>query len=267
MKLRLIILSAILLLAPACKRSSGPKDLVVYFSHTGTTETLAGIFAQQTGAEMLRLECEEAYPDSFEATLAISGEEIRDAVGRPLKNCKVDLEPYNTIYIGYPVWYGTIPPPVRTFVTDNDMGGKKVVIFCTYGSGGLKSSSRTLEDLMPETEIAGRFGIAARRMEHAAEEVAAFLAGSGKAVSDSDEGYSEPRSAEGSDLEVFRSATAGYAYLNLVPFMVSVREEPGLTSWIFVCESSMGDSPTRKVEVLILQKEGEEPYLQSVEKI
>jgi flavodoxin len=265
MKPRLTLFAALLALVFSCNRKPEPKDLVVYFSQTGNTEQLAQLFAEQTGADLLLIECEQPYPDSYEGTIEMAGPEIREGVCRPIKNGPVDLEAYRTVYLGYPVWFGSVPPPVLSFVSANDFSSKEVVLFCTYGSGGVKSSSRALEKWMPETRILGRFGIAARRMAYAPAEVAAFLLGLTNGASDDEDGYSEPREVVDSDLELFRQATAGYDYLNLRPLMVSVRESEGECSRIFVCESSHHGGAPRKVEVLILQKGEDAPYLQSVE--
>ena len=267
MKPRITFFAALLALAVSCNRKPEPKDLVVYFSQTGNTAQLAQLFAQQTGADLVAIECEQPYPDSFEGTLAAVKPEIDEGVCRPIKNGPVDLEAYRTVYIGYPVWFGTVPPPVQSFVTANDFSGKDVVLFCTYGSGGVKSSSRTLEKWMPETRILGRFGIAARRMAFAPQEVMAFLAALNSGKTDDAEGYGEPRPVADSDLALFREATEGYAYLNLVPMMVAVRDAEGMCSRIFVCESSHHGGNPRKVEALILQKGDDAPYLQSVEMI
>ena len=267
MKPRYFLLAVLSLLLCACNRKSAPRDLVVYFSLTGTTEQLAQIFAEQTGGELLQIACETPYPDSFEAVIAESGPEVKEGTCRPISNAPVDLDAYRTVYLGYPVWFGTVPPPVRTFLSNNDFGGKNVVLFCTYGSGGVKSSTRAVVKLLPETRILGSFGIAARRMAYAPQEVADFLGGLENGGSDDAEGYCEPRPVADSDMAVFRKATEGYDYLNLVPLMVSVREEPGKCSRIFVCESSMRGGEPRKVELLVLQKGEEDPYLQSVEHI
>lgn len=267
MKARYFLFAALLALLCSCNRKPEPKDLVVYFSQTGTTQKLAQLFAEQTGADLLCIECEVPYPDSYEATIAEAGEEIREGTCRPIKNGRVDLEAYRTVYLGYPVWFGTVPPPVLSFVTANDFSSKDVVLFCTYGSGGVKSSSRSLMKLMPDTRFAGRFGIASRRMDYAPEEVAAFLAGLKEGKAEENDGYSEPRPVADSDMALFRDATAGYDYLNLVPMMVSVREAEGECARNFICESSMRGGAPRKVEALVLQKGEGMPYLQSVEKI
>lgn len=267
MKPRYFLILSLLALLCSCNRKAAPKDLVVYFSKTGNTEQLAQLIAQQTGAELLRIECEVPYPEAYEATIEASESEISEGICRPILNAPVDLQAYRTVYIGYPVWFGTIPPPVLTFVTGNDFGGKDVVNFCTYGSGGLKASTLALQKLLPETRFLGSFGIPARRMAYAQEEVAAFLSGLGNGSQEDGEGYCEPRPVEDTDLNVFRQATEGYDYLRLVPLMVSVRETPEACSRIFVCESSFHGGQVRQVEALILQKGDEAPYLQSVEKI
>lgn len=266
MKRRLAALAAILPILFSCNGKEQQKDLVVWFSLTGNTDRLAHLFAEKLGADELRLECEEAYPVSFEEVLAIAGPEIKEGFCRPLKNAKLDLSRYRTIYIGFPIWYGTFPPPVNTFLSVNDFSSKNVVLFCTYGSGGVKSSTRAFREMLPDAEFLGAYGIAARRLDAASAEVDSFLASMGRKAEGEDAEYCEPRPVADSDLALFSKASEGYAYLNLEPLMVSIGRAAEGEVYIFTCNTSMRDLPPSRAEVTVVVPAAGEPYLKSVER-
>lgn len=266
MKFRLAALAAILPILFSCNGKEQQKDLVVWFSLTGNTDRLAHLFSEKLGADELRLECEEAYPEIFEEVLAIAGPEIKEGFCRPLKNASVDLSKYKTIYIGFPVWHGTFPPPVNTFLSVNDLSSKNVVLFCTYGSGGVKSSTRAFREMAPDAEFLGAYGIASRRIEAAPAEVDAFLASMGKETEGEDADYCEPRPVADSDLALFSKASEGYAYLNLEPLMVSTGRGAEGEVFVFTCNISMRDMPPSRAEVTVVVPDAGKPYLKSVER-
>ena len=128
--------------APA---AAGGKTLVVYFSATGSTKTAAEAIAAATGGDLLELEPAEPYTsadlDYNNADSRVSREHddetLRDVA---LKTTTADnWADYDTVYIGYPIWWGIAAWPVDTFVKANDFTGKTVIPFCTSASSGTRS--------------------------------------------------------------------------------------------------------------------------------
>lgn len=136
--------------APA---ASGGKTLVVYFSATGNTKAAAEAIAAATGGDLLELEPAEPYTsadlDYNNANSRVSREHddasLRDVA---LKTTTVaNWGDYDTVYFGYPIWWGIAAWPVDTFVKANDFTGKTVIPFCTSGSSDIGESGTQLAAL------------------------------------------------------------------------------------------------------------------------
>ncbi|MCI7321305.1 MAG: flavodoxin, partial [Clostridiales bacterium] len=136
--------------APA---ASGGKTLVVYFSATGNTKAAAEAIAAATDGDLLELEPAEPYTsadlDYNNADSRVSREHddetLRDVA---LKTTTVaNWADYDTVYIGYPIWWGIAAWPVDTFVKANDFTGKTVIPFCTSGSSDIGESGAQLAAL------------------------------------------------------------------------------------------------------------------------
>ena len=138
--------------ATTASAAAGGKTLVVYFSATGSTKTAAEAIAAATGGDLLELEPAEPYTsadlDYNNADSRVSREHddetLRDVA---LKTTTADnWADYDTVYIGYPIWWGTAAWPVDTFVKANDFTGKTVIPFCTSASSGLGQSGTLLAE-------------------------------------------------------------------------------------------------------------------------
>lgn len=128
------------------------KTLVVYFSATGNTEEAAGYIAAATGADMFELEPVEPYSDddlnwTDDNSRVVQEHDNPDAREVELVESTVsDWESYDTIFIGYPIWWGIAAWPVDGFIAANDFTGKTVIPFCTSSSSGLGESGELLEE-------------------------------------------------------------------------------------------------------------------------
>ena len=128
------------------------KTLVVYYSATGYTESVAEYIAEATGGELFRLEPVEEYNsadlDWTDRNSRVSREHdnpeerMMDLVASTV----LDWESYETIFIGYPIWWGIAAWPVDRFIADNDFTGKTVIPFCTSSSSGLGESGELLKE-------------------------------------------------------------------------------------------------------------------------
>ena len=128
------------------------KTLVVYYSATGYTESVAEYIAEATGGELFRLEPVEEYNsadlDWTDRNSRVSREHdnpeerMMDLVASTVP----DWESYENIFIGYPIWWGIAAWPVDRFIADNDFTGKTVIPFCTSSSSGLGESGELLKE-------------------------------------------------------------------------------------------------------------------------
>ncbi len=126
------------------------KTLVVYYSASGSTKKVADQSAENLNADLFEIEPVDAYTsadldwtdNNSRVTKEHNDESLRDI---KLKNTKVDKwDSYDTVLIGYPIWWGIAAWPVDTFVKANDFGGKTVIPFCTSASSGLGESGNLL---------------------------------------------------------------------------------------------------------------------------
>ncbi|WP_407442162.1 flavodoxin [Fibrobacter sp.] len=252
---------------------NGSKSVIVFYSQTGTTRSVADEFAKLTGSAEIELKLVNPYPSTYDSTIARTRAERENKSWPALETAKLDLAAYDTVYLGYPIMFGTFAPPIYTFLDSNDLSGKVVVPFCTYGSGGRKASAREVAELEPNANVVLSYGVAHNRVEkgtaNVAEEVSAFLADmrAGKTDAMLVGGFSESRAMTAEDSAVFAAATKDYAYLNLKPVVVSTQVVAGL-NYMFACKMKAFGGAEETVQVKIfkpLPNQGE-PQLISVDK-
>lgn len=132
-------------------QSADTNVLVAYFSATGNTKTVAEQIADVTGGELYEIEPAEPYTsedldynnDDCRANLEMNDDTARPEIAGAIEN----IEQYDTIYLGYPIWWGNAPRIMNTFVETYDLSGKTVVPFCTSGGSGISTSVDTLQKL------------------------------------------------------------------------------------------------------------------------
>lgn len=129
------------------------KTLVVYYSASGNTERVAKDIAEAAGADLFEIVPTEPYTDddldwtddNSRVTREHDDESLRDV---PLTTTEVpDWDSYDTVFIGYPIWWGIAAWPVDTFVKNNDFTGKTVIPFATSSSSGMGQSGSLLADM------------------------------------------------------------------------------------------------------------------------
>lgn len=123
------------------------RTLVVYFSETGNTQKLAKEISDQVGGDFKRIETVVPYPSGSELFDYTEAEHDNDE--RPeLKDLDINIEDYDTIFVGYPIWWYTLPMPLYTFFDEYDFSGKTIIPFNTHngsGNGGTYSSIQQFE--------------------------------------------------------------------------------------------------------------------------
>jgi len=236
------------------------KSVVVYFSQTGATKKLAQIFKEARNADEFELQLVKPLPSTYDSTIAEVRAERESKQWPALVNAKLDVDKYDTVFLGYPIMFGTFTTPIYTFLEANDLSGKVVVPFCTYGSGGRKASANELKTLEPNANVTLAYGISNKRInaeggvEKAKEEVATFFADleTGKTEEMLAGGFSEQRPLTAEDSAVFAAATKDYAYLGLKPLSVSTQVVAGM-NYLFVCEMKAFGGPATQTNVKIFK--------------
>ena len=244
----------------AAAPQASSKSLVVYYSQTGATKKLAEIFQKAKNADVFEIATVTPYPSTYDSTIAAVGAQRESKQWPALVNAKADLAKYDTVYLGYPIMFGSFAPPVYTFLDSNDLSGKVVVPFCTYGSGGRKASAAELKTLEPNANVTLAYGISNKRItaengaDVATKEVEGFFAD--LATGKTDEmlmgGFTDQRALTAEDSAVFAAATKDYAYLKLAPLSVATQVVAG-TNYLFVCTTSGFNRPPTETLVKIFK--------------
>lgn len=130
------------------KESAAMKTVIVYYSLEGNTDYAAAQIAELLGAELLRLEPVKAYPTGKVGKFFWGGKSAVMAEAPQLQPYRFDAASCERIIFGSPVWASTIAPPLRTFIRENDLKGKKIAAFlCQSGAGAEKAFVKLKNEL------------------------------------------------------------------------------------------------------------------------
>ncbi len=129
------------------------KVLVAYFSASGVTAGVAKQLAEVTGGDLHQIQPEHPYTDAdldWRDKQSRSSLEMQDKTSRPAINNKLDsISQYDVIYVGFPIWWGTAPTIVNTFMESYDFSGKTVVLFATSGGSGIEQADKDFSEAYP----------------------------------------------------------------------------------------------------------------------
>ncbi len=129
--------------------------LVAYFSCTGTTEQIAEWIADETSADIYKIIPETPYTEddlNYNNSSSRANQEQADTSARPaISNGMENIEQYDVIFLGYPIWQGQAPRIISTFLENYDFSGVTMIPFCTSHSSGIGSSAENLHDLCSDT--------------------------------------------------------------------------------------------------------------------
>lgn len=133
------------------------KSLIVYYTWSGNTEKIARLIHKLLGGEIIKLEPEKPYPSSYNATVRQAKVEISHGYKPALKTRIEKIDSYSVILVGSPNWWGTIAPPVASFLTQYDLSGKTIAPFFSHGGGGKQRMAETIRALCPHSKILPEF--------------------------------------------------------------------------------------------------------------
>ena len=143
--------------------TASAKSLVVYFSRTGenyavgnisegNTAIIAKMIAEKTGSDIFEIIPEKDYPASYKACTDVAKDEQKQKA-RPAYKGVVDTSGYDTIYIGYPIWWGDMPMVFYTFLEKHDLGGKTILPFCTHEGSGVSGTDGKIKRLYKNATV------------------------------------------------------------------------------------------------------------------
>lgn len=160
MKRIVVLLFALMLMSSSLAEGV----LAAYFSHAGenynvgvieegNTAKLAKAIAEQTGAELFEIVPVVDYPQSYDECLEVATAEQREDARPEYMGDVENWDQYDTIFIGYPIWWGEIPNIVYTFMENHDFAGKTVIPFNTHEGSGQSHSQRDIVNTLPDATV------------------------------------------------------------------------------------------------------------------
>ncbi|WP_293927446.1 flavodoxin [Sphingobacterium sp. UBA6320] len=135
------------------------KTLIVYLSRTNNTKAVAEIIQQNVGGNLVALELETPYPEHYQTTVKQVAEENRIGFLPPLKTKIDNIQKYEVVFVGFPTWGMQLPPPVKSFLNQYDLSGKKVIPFNTNAGYGIGSSFQMVKKLCPNSEVSDGYTV------------------------------------------------------------------------------------------------------------
>lgn len=161
MKKVIFMLAALMAIClSACSQSSNQKEskqmktLVAYFSATGTTKGVAQQLAEVAGADIHEIKPEKPYTDAdldWQDKQSRSTIEMKDKSSRPAITDKLtNMQEYDVVYVGFPIWWYTCPTIINTFMESYDFKGKTVIPFATSGGSSIKKACEDLKTAYPD---------------------------------------------------------------------------------------------------------------------
>ncbi len=139
----------------------------------GNVEYMANVIAETVGADLFRIETVQQYPLEHEALVDQAAQE-QDADARPELATHIEnLEQYDTIFLGYPNWWGDMPQALYTFLEEYDFSGKTIIPFCPHGGSGFSRTESTIAELQPDATVSEEgLAISRNNVAGSAEQVA-----------------------------------------------------------------------------------------------
>jgi len=248
---------------------SAQKMLVLYYSETGTTKAVAQEIQKQTGADIEAIETVEPYSGDFQKTMQRGQREMQSGQWPALKPLAKKVADYDIVFLGYPIWFGTYANPIATLVQQQDFAGKKLVPFCTFGSGGLNTSADALKKALPKAQVQEGYGVRTARVTAAAKELDRFLKENGykKGQVEKLPEYSAQQPVTDAEKAIFDAACSSYQFPLGTPSTVGKRQTSESTDYKFTVKSSGmsgGGETTSIIYVTVGKEAGAKPEFTQV---
>ena len=235
-----------------------PKMLVVYYTQSSNTKTVAQEMATRLNADLAEIVPVVPYDGDFQATVERGKKELDEKSYPEIQPLTVDVANYDVVFLGYPIWFGTYAPPIFTWLDQVDLSGKKVVPFCTFGSGGLESSVMDLAKAEPKAEILPGYGVRAARLEAVPQEVDQFLKAGGFVEGEyvKLEEFPEQHPVSEEESAIFDAAVDGYSMIHAKATAVASRSIPEGTEYLFTAvdlprEEKADMPPANEIKVYV----------------
>lgn len=177
----------------------------------GNTQYVAYVIQENTGADIFRIEPETPYPTEHDTLADLAAQEQEDNARPAIKDSIEDLGQYDTVFVGYPNWWGDMPMILYSFFDAYDFSGKTIIPFNTHGGSGFSGTISTIAELEPDADVReDGFTVSRNNVQDAEPDILAWLADFGYINSSSGASVPEEKEAENTDgksLVVYYSAS------------------------------------------------------------
>lgn len=164
---------------------SGHKILIAYFSlteviteganasssatpYTGNTESVAKEIQNQIGGDLFKIQTVRTYPTSHSECSKIAEQEMRDNARPELSSHVENMDDYDVIFVGYPIWWYQEPMAIRTFLEEYDLTGKTIIPFCTTMGAGISQSIENIAEICDKSTIVDGLSLSTGRADNSA---------------------------------------------------------------------------------------------------
>lgn len=238
-----------------------PKTLVLYYSQTGTTRQVADEIRKQLGADIDSIVAVESYGYDYDATIQRWQKEREDSVKVAIRPLTRNVNEYDTIYLGFPIWGGTYASPVATWLADNKLEGKTVITFATFGSGGLEPATSSVALMEPSSKVVEGYGVRTARVDKSPAEINRWLIEKGYKSGEISKlpEYGEATPVTPEETEIFNEACGGYKFPLGVPVAVASRSYDGTTDYRYEVKSQAPDGKESESTIYITVAPNEKP--------
>lgn len=131
------------------------KSAIIYYSRSGVTKGIVDKLQKKFGSDVYSVEPEKKYGNYLSAVIRYAGERKENAV--PVKTKVADFSSYDVIFVGFPVWYGTVPSFLQDYIRQAHISGKRIIPFATAGANGKAGSLKTIKELLPDCNVTDYF--------------------------------------------------------------------------------------------------------------
>ena len=221
--------------------------LVLYASRTGNTGRVAQLIRTTLDCDMLEVEPEVAYDNDYNAMLKRSQEElaaIRQGNYPPIKTSVENFDDYDIVFVGYPIWYGSMATPMQTFLHSHasKLAGKRIALFATSGSSGISISVNEARSLCPDATFIDRtLLLTSSGISQMATRVPAWLEEIGTSRAEPDESDTPDATSLKVNISVgdrtitttIEDNAAGRDFLSRLPLEVTLEDYNNTTEKIF----------------------------------
>ncbi len=167
------------------------RSLIIYYSLSGNTRMVANLLHGLVGGDIVEIKTVRPYPEDFHAVVEQAREERRTNFLPPIQPLNINPQNYDVIYLGFPIWGNTIPQPMATFLSQNNLAGKTIIPFCTHDGYGVGRSFQVVGDYCPDARVLTGFDMLGAEARDAQNSLVNWLNILGISVSPNENAISE----------------------------------------------------------------------------